>query len=113
MSQPLAANRQLPVTRRTSSAPPTPEKPEMPPKSLLLRTNQSFPAVLAVGTAGGPVTSRCLNFFVEPLDYLDFKRAITHCIDGSSSAWVRTHALQRSSGRPLGRELQLSCEVTL
>jgi hypothetical protein len=111
MSQPLAVNRQLPLPRRTSSAPPT-EKPEMPLKSLPLRKNRAFPAALAVGTAGGPVTSRCRNFFVEPLDYLDFKRATTHCIDGSISTWVRPRALQRSSSRPLGRAPQLSCEVT-
>jgi hypothetical protein len=112
MSQLLAANRQSPLPRRTSSAPPTTEMPEMPLKSLLLRKNQAFPAVLAVGTVGGPAASRCRNYFVEPLDYLDLERATAHSIDGSLSAWVRPRALQRSSGRPLGRELRPSCEVT-
>jgi hypothetical protein len=112
MSQPLAVNRQLPLSRRTSGAPPTTEMPEMLLQSPRLRKNQPFPAAPAVGTAGGSVTSRCRDYFVEPLDYLDFKRATTHSIDGSISAWVRPRAPRRSSGWPLGREPQLSCEVT-
>jgi hypothetical protein len=106
-----AVNRQLPLPRRTGSASPTTDMPEMPLKSVLLRQNQAFLAAPAVGTAGGPAASHCRNFFVEPLDYLDCKHAITNSIDGSISMWVRPRALQRSSGRPLGRILQLSCEV--